>query len=52
MTQEEHDILIQNNLMLKQIIQYINLKESSKNRQDDDLREFMINIMANNIVNA
>lgn len=52
MTKEEHDILRQNNLMLKQIIQYINIKESSQYKQDNDLKEFMINMMANNIVNV
>lgn len=45
MTQEEHDILIENNKMLKQIINYISIKENNS-----DLKEFMINVIANNII--
>lgn len=40
----------ENNQMLKQIIQYINLKESDDYQKSNDLKEFMINVFANGIV--
>lgn len=47
MTQEEHQLLIENNTMLKQIIQYIKIKESNSQQQNNALQEFFINILAN-----
>ena len=41
MTQQEHDILIENNLMLKEIILYL-----TKNCQTDTAKQFIINVLA------
>ena len=46
MTQQEHDILIENNLMLKEIIMYL-----VKHSQDDTLRQFVINLLADKVAN-
>lgn len=45
MTQEEHNILIENNKMLKQLLTYISIKENNS-----DLKDFIINVIANNII--
>ena len=47
MTQEEHNILIEINIMLKQILAYINSRDSP----NIDFKEFVINIVANLISN-
>ena len=47
MTKEEHDILVENNIMLKQILAYIYSKEGP----DKDLQDFTINVIANIISN-
>ena len=47
MTQEEHNILIENNLMLKEIIMYL-----YKNSQDDTFRQFVINVLADKVANS
>lgn len=39
MTEEEHNILIENNIMLKQILAYIN--------QNSDIKDFSMNVLAN-----
>lgn len=41
----------ENNIMLKQIIQYINLKESSQYKNNDTMQEFIVNVVANGIRN-
>lgn len=46
MTQQEHDILIENNLMLKEIIMYL-----AKNNTDDTFRQFVINVLADKVAN-
>ena len=46
MTKEEHDILIENNLMLKEIIMYL-----YKNSRDDTFRQFIINVLADKVAN-
>lgn len=43
--QEELRLLRENNFMLKQIIQYLNMK----NKNSIDMKEFFINVMANNL---
>ena len=47
MTLEEHKLLIENNIMLKQILAYI----SSRDGPNIDFKEFAINIIANLISN-
>lgn len=47
MTIEEHNILIENNIMLKQILAYIRQRDNPNN----DLKEFIINVAANVISN-
>ena len=46
MTKQEHDMLIENNLMLKEIIMYL-----AKHSQDDTLKQFIINLLADKIAN-
>lgn len=46
MTQEEHKILVENNLMLKEIIMYL-----YKNSRDDTFRQFVINVIADKVAN-
>ena len=45
MTQEEHNILIENNLMLKEIIMYL------ATRNDDTFKQFVINVLADKVAN-
>ena len=47
MTKEEHNILIENNITLKQILAYI----ASRDSPNIDFKEFTINIVANFISN-
>ena len=47
MTLEEHKLLIENNIMLKQILAYIASKDSS----NTNFKEFAMNIVANIISN-
>ena len=47
MTPEEHKLLVENNIMLKQILAYIALRDSPSN----DFKEFAMNIVANLISN-
>ena len=47
MTLEEHKLLIENNIMLKQILAYI----ASRDSPNTNLKEFAINIIANFISN-
>lgn len=42
MTQEEHNLLVENNIMLKQIIAYIRTRADP-----NDLNNFAMNIIAN-----
>lgn len=44
MTQEEHNILIENNRLLKQILSCIN-------NPNQDIKEFAINVIANLVSN-
>lgn len=44
MTEEEHKLLVENNIMLKQIISYI-----SSNTNNNDFKEFVMNVIANSI---
>lgn len=48
MTQEEHNLLIENNIMLKQILAYIKSRDSPA----QDIKEFIINVIANGITNT
>ena len=45
MIQQEHDILIENNLMLKEIIMYL------ATRNDDTFKQFVINVLADKVAN-
>ena len=47
MIKEEHDILVENNIMLKQILAYIYSKEGP----DKDLQDFTMNVVVNLISN-
>ena len=47
MTIEEHNILIENNIMLKQILAYI----ASRDGSNLDFKEFAMNVVANLISN-
>lgn len=47
MTLEEHKLLIENNIMLKQILAYIASRASPNN----DFKEFAMNVVANLISN-
>ena len=47
MTKEEHDILVGNNIMLKQILAYIYKHEGPSN----DLQDFTMNVVANIVSN-
>lgn len=47
MTQEEHNILIENNIMLRQILDYIRSRDNPK----DDIKDFVMNVIANLISN-
>ena len=47
MTSEEHKLLIENNIMLKQILAYI----ASRDGPNIDFKEFAMNIVANLISN-
>ena len=47
MTKEEHNILVENNVMLKQILAYIYSKDGS----DKDFQDFTMNVIANIISN-
>jgi len=45
MTQEEHNVLIENNMMLKEILMYL-MKNS-----DDTIKQFVINVLADKVAN-
>ena len=47
MTPEEHKLLIENNIMLKQILAYI----ASRDGPNIDFKEFAMNVVANLISN-
>lgn len=47
MTPEEHKLLVENNIMLKQILAYIASRDSPSN----DFKEFAMNVVANLISN-
>lgn len=47
MTQEEHNILIENNIMLKKILAYI----ASRDSPNIDFKDFAMNVIANVISN-
>ena len=47
MTSEEHKLLVENNIMLKQILAYIASRDSPSN----DFKEFAMNVVANLISN-
>lgn len=47
MTLEEHKLLIENNIILKQILAYI----TSRDSPNTDFKEFAMNIVANLISN-
>ena len=47
MTREEYNILVENNVMLKQILAYIYNKEGP----DKDFQDFTMNVIANIISN-
>lgn len=47
MTSEEHKLLVENNIMLKQILAYITPRDCPNN----DFKELAINIIANFISN-
>lgn len=48
MTQEEHNLLVANNQMLQDIMQYIYYQQA--NKDNEDLKEFLSNIVADTIV--
>lgn len=47
MTQEEHQLLVENNIMLKQILAYIRSRDNPNN----DIKDFTMNVIANLISN-
>lgn len=47
MTPEEHKLLVENNIMLKQILAYIASRDSPNN----DFKEFAMNVVSNFISN-
>lgn len=47
MTPEEHKLLVENNIILKQILSYI----ASRDGPNIDFKEFVMNIVANLISN-
>lgn len=47
MTQEEHNLLVENNIMLKQILAYI----KSRDNPQQDIKEFILNVIANSLTN-
>lgn len=47
MTKEEHDILVENNRMLRQILAFIYKHESHNN----DFQDFTMNVVANLVSN-
>ena len=47
MTSEKYKLLVENNIMLKQILAYI----ASRDSHNIDFKEFAINIIANLILN-
>lgn len=47
MTNEEHNLLIENNIMLKQILMYLRNKDSP----NYDIKDFTMNVIANLISN-
>lgn len=48
MTQEEHNTLMENNAMLKYIVQYIQYRNANKG--NDEFNEFIGNVVANFMV--
>lgn len=50
MTEEEHNILVENNVMLREIIKYINLKisQADKENNEDFIRNIIANVISNN----
>lgn len=47
MTQEEHNLLVENNIMLKQIISYL----TARDNVPLDVKDFTMNVIANLISN-
>lgn len=47
MTKEELQLLKENNIMLKEIIWYLAMKN-----QDETLKDFIINVLANKVANS
>lgn len=47
MTQEEHNLLVENNIMLKQILAYIQARADP-----NDINNFAMNVLANVISNG
>lgn len=50
MNEEILKLLKENNLMLKEIIAYINLKEHKDNQVTDDFKSLLINVIANGLI--
>ena len=48
MTQEEHNLLVANNKMLQDIINYI--AEQKATKDEEDLKEFLSNVVADMLV--
>lgn len=48
MTQEEHDLLVANNKMLQDIINYIGYKQSTQDMED--IKDFISNVAADMLV--
>lgn len=48
MTQEEHNLLVANNKMLQDIINYIAEKKATKD--EEDFKDFLSNVVADMIV--
>lgn len=47
MTQEEHNLLVENNRLLKEIL----IKLQTRDSPQQDIKEFIINVLANSINN-
>ena len=51
MTQEEQQILYENNKMLKKLCDWVDKHDSASYQNNEDFKNFIINFVANSIIN-
>ena len=51
MTLEEHLLLQENNKMLKKLCDWVDKHDSSNYQNNEDFKNFIINLVANSIIN-